>query len=326
MKGNTISRWSNPDVILVATNLLEGQTFLLHAIYQARLSRAIILLVHVIAPSGIKFDALEGTSTVALDHAVHAAQLKLDEFAEEFQFEGVVCETIVLTGDPAERISLVAKSRAVDRVILAARYESGLTRLVEPSVAERLIETVDMPVCFIGRRAHPSPACDAPLGAVLCGTSLHLGSLQAVSFASALAELNHSQLTLLHVLDTEGMSEQERQLTRSAARQRLCASVPTEARHRDHPNFLIREGDPALIILAESLSRPQAFIILGSHHSQMAWPLMNGVVRRVIQESQSPVITINSDPTSSTREIHELSTSMRSKVVRERTSTGSMSP
>jgi len=326
MKEDAISRWSNPDVILVATNLVEGQTFLLHAMYQARLTRAIILLVHVIAPSSIRFDAPGGESTVAFDHAMHAAQLKLDEFAEEFQFEGVVCETIVLTGDPAAQISYVAKSRAVDRVIVAARYESGLTRTVEPSVAEKLIETVDMPVCFIGRRAHPSPACAAPLGGVLCATSLHLGSLKAVSFASALAELNHAQLTLLHVLDTEGMSEEERQRMRFAARTRLCASVPAEAKHKDHHNFLIREGDPASIILAESVLRVPAFIILGSHHSQMVSPLLNGVVRRVIQESQSPVITINSDVTSSAREIHELSTYGKSNVVRERTSTGSMSP
>jgi nucleotide-binding universal stress UspA family protein len=310
MKGNAIARRSNPDVILVATNLLEGQTYLLHAIYQARLSRAIILLVHVITRSGLRSDASEVAPSLALDPAIHAARMKLDEFAEEFQFEGVVCETIVMTGDPAEQISLVAKSRAVDRLILAARYESGPTRMVEASVAEKVIATVDIPVCFIGRLIHPSPACDAPLGGVLCATSLHSNSSQAVCFASALAELNHAHLTLLHVLDTEGMSEQGRQLARFAARQRLCASLPTEARHRDHPNFLIREGDPALIILAEALSRSQDFVILGSHHNQMASrPLMNGVVRRVIHESHCPVITINTDSASSPRGIHELTSS-----------------
>jgi nucleotide-binding universal stress UspA family protein len=308
MKGNAISSWSNPDVILVATNLLEGQTYLLHGIYQARLSRAIVLLAHVITLPGLRADASEGAPS--LNSAIHAAQMKLDEMAEEFQFEGVSYETIVLTGNPAEQISLVAKSRAVDRIILAARYEAGPTCMDEASVAEKVMETIDIPVCFIGRRAHPSPACDAPLGGVLCATSLHSGSSQAVCFANALAELNHAHLTLLHVLDTEGMSEQERHLARFAARQRLCASVPTEARRRDHPNFLIREGDPALIILAEALSRSQDFVILGSHHDQMASrPVMNGVVRRVIHESHCPVITINTDSTSSAREIRELTTS-----------------
>ena len=315
MKGNAIARWSNPDVILVATNLLEGQTYLLHGIYQARLSRAIVLLVHVITLSGLRADAPEGAPSLALNPAINAAKRTLNEIAEEFQFEGVSCETIVLTGDPAEQISIVAKSRAVDRVILAARYESGPTPMVEASVAEKVMETADIPVCFIGRRAHPSPACDAPLGGVLCATSLHSGSLQAVSFATALAELNHAHLTLLHVLNTEGMSEQERHLARFAARQGLCASAPTEARHGDHTNFLIREGDPASIILTEALSQSQDFVILGSHHNQMASrPLMNGVVRRVIHESHCPVITINTDSASSTREVLELTSSGASSI------------
>ena len=51
MAQSTIVRWSDPKVILVATNLLEGQTLILHAMYQARLSGAKVLLVHVVRRS-----------------------------------------------------------------------------------------------------------------------------------------------------------------------------------------------------------------------------------------------------------------------------------
>ncbi|MGA8086373.1 MAG: universal stress protein [Terracidiphilus sp.] len=307
MNGNKIARWISPDLILVATNLLEGQTFLLHAIHQARLSKSKLLLVHVITPSGLRTETLDGAPSPALNRAVKAVQMKLDEIVEEFQFEGILCEPIVLTGDPAKQIALIAKSRAVDRVILAARYEPRVARMIEASVAEEVIATIDVPVCIIGRRVLPCPARDAPLGRVLCATSFHSGSLQVVRFASSLAVLNHAHLTLLHVLESEGMGEQRVQMARFAARERLCASVPAEARQRDHPNFLIKEGDPALIILAEALSLSQDLVILGSHHIQMASRLLtNRVVRQVIDESQCPVITINSDPVSSAREIHEL--------------------
>ena len=54
MAQNTIVRWSDPKLILVATNLLEGQTLILHAMYQARLSGAKVLLVHVVRRSKLR--------------------------------------------------------------------------------------------------------------------------------------------------------------------------------------------------------------------------------------------------------------------------------
>jgi hypothetical protein len=48
MKRNEIGGWVSPDVILVATNFLEGETFFLDAVYQARLSKSKLILVHVI--------------------------------------------------------------------------------------------------------------------------------------------------------------------------------------------------------------------------------------------------------------------------------------
>ena len=60
MAKSAIVRWSAPEVILVATNLLEGHTLLLHAIYQAKLSRATVLLVHVIRPSFLRVNARDG--------------------------------------------------------------------------------------------------------------------------------------------------------------------------------------------------------------------------------------------------------------------------
>jgi len=310
MKRNEIGRWISPDVILVATNFLEGQTFFLHAVYQARLNKSKLILVHVIAPSSLRAETFEREPSLALNPAVRAAQLKLDEMVEEFQFEGVLCEPIALTGDPAKQISLLAKARAVDRVILAARSESRMARMVEASLAEEVIANVDVPVCIIGRHAVLGPAHGTPLSRVLCATKFHSGSLQTVRFACALAKWNHAHLTLLHVLDTEGMSEQSVPLARFAARERLCASVPAEARQGDHPNFLIREGDPASVILSEALSRSQDLVILGYHPIPMVPRLFtNRVIRRVIDESQCPVITINSGPDVSAGDIHESTSS-----------------
>ena len=104
MKQSTVVRWSSPELILVATNLLEGQSLLLHAIFQARLSKAKVLLVHVIPHSYVRRDIQDGTPSFFPGPAVRRIRATLDEAVKEFQQAGVLCEPIVLTGSPAEQI------------------------------------------------------------------------------------------------------------------------------------------------------------------------------------------------------------------------------
>ena len=306
MAQSTIVRWSDPKVILVATNLLEGQTLILHAMYQARLSGAKVILVHVVRRSKLRAEDPEDKPSFLPGPVLQSVKSKLDEIVREFLHGGILCEPIILGGHPAEQIALLAKSRRVDRVIAATRYASGIARLVEPSVAEELIATLDIPVCIIGRRAHPGPACGTPLGRILVATALDSLSSTLVSFASTLAELNRSRLTLLHVIETEGMSGQQRELARMVARQKLASLIPREARHKYDPVVLIRDGDPGTIILDESSSFPQDLVILGSpNSSKLERLLTNSVVHRVVIESQCPVITVKSPSPDSDEEISE---------------------
>jgi nucleotide-binding universal stress UspA family protein len=293
MTESAIAHWSNPQVILVATNLLEEHRLMLHATYQARLSNAKILLVHVAPPSYLRNEAHDDISSIHSSPLLGNVKKRLDDLVNDFQREGIECEPIVLKGLPDEQISLLVKSRSVDRVIVATRNATGVSRLVEDSVAERLIAGLEVPVCIIGRRTHPGAACGTPLGRILFSTSFEANDASAARFASTLAEAHHSQLTLLHVLDTVGMSDQERELARYMAHRRLSALVPREARHRHQPLCLVREGEPATIIVDEAGSMSQNLLILGSPYpSVLSWLLGTSLVHQVVAESQCPVITI----------------------------------
>jgi nucleotide-binding universal stress UspA family protein len=314
MKPSSVIRWSTPELILVATNLLEGQSLLLHAIFQARLSKARVILVHVISPSNLGRDVQDGAPSFLPGRAVRAIKARLDEATREFQQAGVLCEPILLTGRPVEEILLLVKLRGVDRVIAGTRYTSGIARLVEPSVAEELIATSEVPICIIGRRTHPKAGGGVSLGNVLLAASLHPAKPLLANFASTLAEMNNARLTLLHVLDPKGMSEQEREMAKFVVRQKLTALVPSGASHRYPPECLIREGDPATVILHEAGYFSQDVLILGSAFSTAPHLLTDSVVRRVIVESQCPVITIRSN-LSSVREAANTSAKVESNFV-----------
>ena len=155
MTNNPFQRWSKPEVILVATNLLEGPALMLHAVSQAKLSGAKILLVHVIRPAYLRANADHGLPFVLPGPSLRTAQAMLDEIVRQFQCEGVLCEPIVLKGLPEEQIPALIRSRHVDRVLVATRNPRGVERLLERSVAEELMAILDVPVCVIGRQADP---------------------------------------------------------------------------------------------------------------------------------------------------------------------------
>jgi nucleotide-binding universal stress UspA family protein len=112
-------------------------------------------------------------------------------------------------------------------------------------------------------------------------------------FANALAESHHSHLTLLHVLDCAGMTEQEREVARCKAQLQLSWLVPKEARSRHQGVVLTQEGEPTSFIPAAISSMSQDLIILGAPFpSLISWILGTSVVHRVIEEAECPVLTI----------------------------------
>jgi nucleotide-binding universal stress UspA family protein len=295
MVESTIVRWSNPKVILVATNLVDDHTFNLYVISQAKLSRARVLLVHVIPPFYLRHESVYGTPFVQPVIVVRNARARLDEMAAALREEGIECEAIVLTGFPEEQIPLFLKSRPVDRVIVSARNATGVERLIGGSVAEALISGVEIPVCTIGRQMRPPLTCGTPPERILLAASLQPDSSMLANFASTLAELHQSHLTLLHVLEAAGTTREERELARFMARQKLSGLIPREARHRQHPAFLIPDGDPTKVIPDAVSSMSQDLVILGGPYpSLFSWILGTSVVHRVIAEAKCPVITIKS--------------------------------
>ncbi len=293
-------------MILVATNLLEGQTLILHAINQAQLSRATVLLVHVIRPPDVMAEAVRGAPSFVPSSAVLAIRARMDEIAMEFQHSGILCEPIILTGHPAEQISELVKSRAVDRVIVATRYALGVARLVEHSVAEELVATIGVPVCIVGRRARLPRKIGAPLERIMLAISLHSTNLLLASFANTLATSSHSHLTLLHVLENSGLSGLDRDLARVSAYRRLSALIPPKNGQGRQPTLLIREGDPATVIVEEASLLSEDILIVGSPNpSVVSRFLTNSVVHRVVVEAHCPVFTLGRDSSISVENLAE---------------------
>jgi nucleotide-binding universal stress UspA family protein len=296
MEKNNLYRWSNPDTILLATNLRDAPHLLPHAIAQARQNNAKVLLVHVIEPAYLRTNPAEGPPFVLPGPTVRSVQVRLNRIVKHFQQKGILCEPITLQGMPKEEIAALIRQREVDRVIVGTRSAEAMDRIILGSVAEDLLHEVDVPTCIIGPHVRPQVWPDHKPASILLATSLHHKNRQSALLALEIANLYQSHLTLLHVMTARSANRKELSWLHESRKEELFGLITLESKLWSSPGIAIREGDVAEEILAEAANVSADLIVLGTTAaSKVSRLLAGGVVHRVIAQAKAPVITLREE-------------------------------
>ena len=77
------------------------------------------------------------------------AQRYLDRIAKVLKAEGVKVQTEVLLGNPAEEITLFAKHRGVDLIVMSSHGRSGPSRWAYGSVADKVFRASSVPILMV---------------------------------------------------------------------------------------------------------------------------------------------------------------------------------
>lgn len=291
MSFDLLQRWCEPRLILMATNLDDQPALVCHTVAEARRSGARLLLVHVIPPPTARDEP--GPPHLYRLPSTRAAADALEHMALHLQWQGVLCEPVVLKGRPDEQIEALVRSRNVDRVIVAARDNRRRGPSIRRSVADRLIAALQVPVCVVSGQVCPETLHEPTGGRVLLPLSLHSVRREYVDFACGIARARRSRLTMLHVIDPSSVTERQREYLHDASRLRLAALAATHEELLWRPDVAVREGDAAAEIVEEAACPVRDLIILGSS-SLTANRQVSGVIERVIAASRCPVITLRS--------------------------------
>jgi nucleotide-binding universal stress UspA family protein len=132
----------------------ESQDALPHAALLAREFAAEIALVHVI--EHLTVDSLLGLepSPETLTAAVKEAEAELEGMAASLRkATGATASAIVRDGAPFQEICATAKALDADLVAISTRGQSGLTRVVLGSTAERVVRHAPCPVLAVRKQA-----------------------------------------------------------------------------------------------------------------------------------------------------------------------------
>lgn len=291
MRETSMERWCHPKLIVVATNLLEGPAVMLEAVQQAKHSRAQILLVHVIRPSASTPKVDRHLPRFVPSPALELARADLNLLARQFQYEGVLCEPILLEGHPAEQIERLVSSRNVDRVIVAASGHRGVEHLILGSLTEALAGELSVPVCILGR--HVSHRSANPKPHILAATSLRPSSALCPIFAAGLARANGGSLTLLHVLELPPAGPSAYTEARKRAVIELHDSLSPEETDFCKPEYLVGDGTPAEEILKVARAAQCDAVVMGAPLNSLVCRILGGsVIHEVVSEAACPVFTV----------------------------------
>lgn len=284
-----------PATILVATDLTNSAPLILHAAAHARNSGARILLVYVMSSdSAVRRSLREEPRIVELGRCRDIHE-KLNQLAAQLEDQGIECEPIVLSGDPAVQIASAARANSVCRLIIGAQQPPGTAgSFAGCSVAERLGAQLEIPIVVLGPKVVSAPTKDRRNRRILLPLCLQHCRSAYVEFASKLACETISRLELLHVINTAGMSVREREQAFIRARIQLAAVAATELNPRFPIRVNVREGAIVQRILEQSLVPRCDFIVMGAS-SFSSVQAQNGIVHQVIAEARSPVIILKSD-------------------------------
>ena len=123
-----------------------------HAVAQASHFRAELILLKVVEP----FAHARGMSLAGLEQIrqqAHAwAHEYLDRLAADIQQPGLLVQKVAVDGRPHTGIAEYAETNQVDLIVMSTRGQSGLSRWLMGSVADRVVRGAMVPVLLVRAR------------------------------------------------------------------------------------------------------------------------------------------------------------------------------
>jgi len=291
---NPAVNFSTPNKIVVATDLTDTEYLLPHAIAQAKASGASLFLVHSVLPHEsmpVETGAVPYYDPLRMDRD---ARLLLESIARDVRNRGVECVAVVRHGFVPDIVAELVQNSGAGRLILGTHGRRGLKKFVLGSVARQLLETVDVPVCTIGPRAHVRRAST---GMILHPVSLAGLHQPSAALSIGLAEQFGTEALLLHFLMPSPSVARDPLRAVAAATDELQRLIPESARARTRVLVRVAVGSVVQEILAAAHEFQPGLIVLGVHAPAHSWlPGTEPAAYKILVSAPCPVISLQVSP------------------------------
>ena len=293
-------QWTQPAVILVATDLSDTERLMPFALQQAESTGARLLLLHVLATSeSMAVDAV-GMPYYDPAGAIECAGSSLQVWCSLARKRNIRCDALVREGHAAQQVLATARQFKAERILLGTRSRSKMSKLLLGSVAEQVLRSANLPVITVGPEAHLPVAAAEPAGVesgvVLYAITLGEASRPSAVLACHIASAMNTRLVLLHVLPPK--DEMERRGLPTGANSLALEELRTIAAETSCGCSIAIEpvvvhGNPTIEILAEAVQRRARLIVLGATQRNAFQNLTRDrTIYKVLAHARCPVLTL----------------------------------
>jgi nucleotide-binding universal stress UspA family protein len=201
-------------------------------------------------------------------------------------------EVTLVEGAPAETVVREASRLQIDLIVINPRrsYTSALLG----STTESICRTASCPVLITrpsGRELVDSSALRLNIRNLLVAYDFSDQADWAFSYGLSLAQENHAELHLLHVVPIYPENPYSTESLLERAINRLRAAMPNEAHSFCKIRQIVREGHPYREILTYAREHDIDLICMGAHGSGYGkGALFGSNTDRVLRQSPSPVL------------------------------------
>lgn len=225
----------------------------------AHLARAELVILHVF-PARLLPGEIAWEGAAAQRHHEEAVLVgALDAAASDARSLGALARVRFGHGDAAREILHAEREEDPDLLVLGAHEPTGLSRFVLGSVATAVCRDARGRVLVVRRAPSSSPTDRLENRRIVVGVDFSTESAEAVAAAAHLAELAGGNVELVHVLPNGSGAGEARHV-----RDRLERMAHDLAEGGIPATPVVRSGDPARVLLAETEKDPSTAIVVGT--------------------------------------------------------------
>lgn len=235
------------------------------------------------------------------------AEAYLAKVAADLRERGVISETVVVPGDPADVLLEEARVRHADAIVLTTHGRSGLGRLVYGSVAETVLANSALPILLVraGMPPREPHTSDAPLRLLVPLDGSPMGE-KVLPVATKLATALTAHVFIVRIVPSSSASSTaetirfgspHHDLRRNVLERAAQSYVDEIARDlRSHGlsvSTAVRIGHPADGIMAAAKACDASLIVMATHgRTGVARALVGSVALDVLQRGSRPVLVV----------------------------------
>jgi nucleotide-binding universal stress UspA family protein len=279
--------------ILLATDFSsESQLALQYALSLAKRYESKLFIAHAVPPDA-------GTTSVEMQLPVHDlmqsnAERNVALLEQTEELKSFPHEVIVESGEAREVLKEVACNKSIDLIVMGTHGRGGISKLLSGSTAEKVIRHARCPVLTVGPQVRPLSL--GRFGHILYATDFSDGSMRALTYALSLAKEDGGELTMLHVIESNPVSESELIEWKLDDRRKLNQLIPPDIDLSCKAEIEVEVGAPAEEIVCLAGSRNAELIVMGCRgggavSTHLPWSTLH----HVLQHAPCPVLTVRNE-------------------------------